>query len=519
MAEFKKRKVLFVYPDFVENRTGTQLKGSYSEGIASISAVLKQGGHDTALYHLSGMVPKEEYIAHVKSVNPDFVAFSTWTSAYPFVKDLLKWTKEDTDLYTVCGGYHATLCPEEVIADKNVDAVCIGEGEYPILDLCNAFDNPEERHKITSFWFNVNGEVIKNPVRPFISDLDALPMPDMELFDFDRFLSSKIKTAIVMVSRGCIFSCTYCANSQLRKVYPSSSHYARFKSAERAVSYLEHIIEKYPYIEYFNFMDSILNMKKDWFEEFIDLYKERLAIPFCCRLRLDIINEDIVRKLKEANCYLVDVGIECGDADVRKNYLYRNMSDETILESFALFNKYKISTLTFNIVGLPYETIKTSLKTVKLNARIKPNRMVISIFYPFPNTKLTDMAREAGFIDENTDFSSEVPCKQPQYPAPQVLFAQHFFKHYVSCYKIAYKLPGFIGKAYEKWLDFCFTFPYKPHMFFVYSHKLWNKLINTMKRVLMKISPKMYLKLRDSLIKLKKVDAKEKKNAAAASQR
>jgi radical SAM superfamily enzyme YgiQ (UPF0313 family) len=498
-----KRKVLIVYPDFVENNAGTKLKGSYSEGIASISAVLKQGGHSVALYHMNGRVSREEYVKELQERQPDVVAFSAWTSAFKFVKELLVWTKEE-GFFTLVGGYHATLCPEEVIAAPGVDCVCVGEGEYPFLDLCDRFDDKEALYKTESLWFNVDGETVRNPVRPFIEDLDSLPPPDMGLFDFDNFLSSRIKTAIVMVSRGCIFGCTYCANSQLRAVYPRASKYARFKSPQRAVEYLQSILDRYPYIGYFNFMDSILNMHKEWFEEFIVLYAGKLKIPFSCRLRLDYLDEEIVRKLKEAGCYQVDVGIESGDAELRRDWLHRPMSDELIERSFSYFHKYKISTLTFNIVGLPHETIQKSLKTVKLNARINPKKMVVSIFYPFPHTKLTEMAKEAGFLPENANYNSEVVCKQPQYKDHQIRYAQHYFKIYVRLFKFAYSCPRFIGKPLEAYYNWAFTTKLKPHKFLVALHSGCIKMLHGAKRLLMKLSPKTYVKLRDRSVNLKK---------------
>jgi radical SAM superfamily enzyme YgiQ (UPF0313 family) len=501
--ENKKRKVLIVYPDFVENSAGTKLKGSYSEGIASISAVLKQGGHDVALYHMGGKVSKEEYIRELREQKPDIAAFSAWTSAYKFVKELLLWTKEE-GLFTYVGGYHATLCPEEVISTPGVDCLCIGEGEYPTLDLCDRFGDKEALYQTESLWFNTENGTVKNPVRPFIEDLDSLPPPDMGLFDFDNFLSSRIKTAIVMVSRGCIFGCTYCANSQLRAVYPRAAHYARFKSPRRAVGYLQSILDRYPYIGYFNFMDSILNMHKEWFEEFIVLYTEKLKIPFACRLRLDLIDEDIVRKLKDAGCYLIDVGIESGCPDIRKNLLHRPMTDGVIEKSFSYFRKYGISTLTFNMVGMPHETIQKTLLTVKLNARIKPKKMVVSIFYPFPHTKLTTIAKEAGFLPADADYNSEVVCKQPQYPDKQIRFAQHYFKIFVRLYKFAYACPKWLGKPLESFFGWYFCTKAKPHGLLTALHSGCLKMLHGGKRLLMKLSPKTYVKLRDKSVNLKK---------------
>jgi len=500
-----KRKVLIVYPDFVENRSATKLKGSYSEGIASISAVLKQNGHDVSLFHMTEMVTKKDYIQKLKKEKPDIVAFSTWSSAYKHVKEMSIWTKEETGIFTVVGGYHATLCPEDVIGEPGIDAVCIGEGEFPLLNLCNRLDDKKKLLKTESFWFNIDGKITKNPVQPYISDLDELPMPDMELFDFDRFLSSKIKTAIVMVSRGCIFSCTYCANSQLRNVYPNPKGYARFKSPERAVTYLQDIIKRYPYIEYFNFMDSLLNMDREWFAKFIVLYTKKLShIRFSCRLRLDFLDEETVKNLKAAGCYLVDVGIESGDPELRKKVLYRGMSDEVIEKSFSYFRKYKISTLTFNMVGLPYEDIHKTLKTVKLNARLKPNKIVVSIFYPFAHTRLKEIAQEAGFLPDDADYDSDLVCKQPQYPDKQIRYAQSYFKIYVRKFRIAYALPKFIGKPLEKWWSFCFTTRFKPFGLVVGIRKIYLRVWHGSKRILMTATPKLYIWLRNKSVKLKK---------------
>ncbi|MCL2678086.1 MAG: B12-binding domain-containing radical SAM protein [Clostridiales bacterium] len=509
----KKRKVLIVYPDFVENSAGTQLKGSYSEGIASISAVLKQSGHEVALYHMREMATKEEFLTQLREHDADIVAFSIWTRVFRFVKEMLVWTKEKTRAFTVCGGYHATLSPDEVIAARGADCVCIGEGEYPLLDLCERLGDKEALYKTENLWFNVEGEIIKNPVRPFIGDLDALPAPDMELFDFGSFLSSRIKTAIVMVSRGCLFSCTYCANSRLREVYPESARYARFKSPAKAVAYLQSILDKYPYIEYFNFMDSVLNMKRAWFEEFIVLYAQKLRIPFCCRTRADLLNEKTVRLLKEANCYMVDIGVESGDEAMRREILHRNMSDEMIVSAFAYLNEYKISTLAFNIVGLPHEDIRKSLKTVKLNARIRPTKIVVSIFSPFPHTRLTEMAKEAGFLADEADFTKEVVCKQPQYPDAQIIFAQQYFTIFVKLFKFAYACPKWLGRPLEKLFDFLFVCR-KPYGLLVFLRRGWVRMLHGAKRLLMKFSPKLYVKLRDKSVKYKKPEAAAKKEEA-----
>jgi anaerobic magnesium-protoporphyrin IX monomethyl ester cyclase len=508
-----KQKVLLVYPDFVEVRGATQMKGSYSEGLASISAVLKEGGHHVSLFHMNTPLGKDRYIREIKGFDADIIGITAWTYVYPHVKELVRWTREATDALIVCGGYHATLAPEEVIAAEGIDALCIGEGEYPLLDLCNNLDSDSNIYGIESLWFRRGEQVIRNPVRCYPDNLDLLPIPDFELFDFENFLSSRIKTALVMLSRGCVFNCTYCANPQLREIYPNRGSYARFKSPQRSIEYLRAILDRYPFIKYFNFMDSILPLKRAWFMEFIELYRSEINLPFNCRLRSDLLDEEIVARLKEAKCYLAHLGIESGDEELRYKYLSRRMSDQQIIDSFRWLNQYKIPTLTYNIVGLPHETPQKALKTIKLNVRVGAKRTITSIFFPYPNTRLAEISREAGFIGEEVDYTALAVLKQPQFKRYEVIFAHRYFRAFTAFYRLAFKLPRPFSRWAERFFDWLFCTKLLPRRFLVGLHFAWAGFLSATKRIFMRVAPQPYLALRNILIRLR--TGKEKSNLAA----
>lgn len=495
-------KVLLVYPDFIESRGGTHLRGSYSEGLASISAVLKQAGHTVALYHLNAPPTKEKYIQTVQNHAPDIVGFTAWTAVYPYIQDFLRWTREAGDYFTVCGGYHATLAPEEVIREEGINAVCIGEGEYPMLDLCNHFhDRGADFYALPSLWYRRGEEIIRNPVRPYPENLDELPLPDFALFDFENFLSSRVQTALVMLSRGCVYNCTYCANPQLREIYPNRSNYARFKSPLKSIEYLQAILDRYPFIRYFNFMDSILPLKRAWFMEFADLYRKEIGLPFHCRLRADLMDEAIVLKLKEAGCYLGHLGIESGDAEMRSRYLSRRMTDQQIIDSMQWLRRHGIPVLTYNIVGLPHENLRRTLKTIKLNARAGAKRMIVSIFFPYPSTRLAEIAREAGYIGDTVDYRGQVVLKQPGYSEYQVLFAHRFFRAFAALYRFAFALPRPLAGLAERGIDWLFCTRLLPRRLCVAFYNVWAWLLNVTKRGLMRLAPRSYLRLRNALIR------------------
>lgn len=496
MENTKKANVLLVYPDYFEwSSKSKNSGGNYSEGLASISAVLKAAGHSVSLLHLFYSHTKEEFQEKIRDKGYDLIGFSTRTTAFEEVQQMAIWTKEATNAFVYCGGYHCTLVPDEVLACEGIDAVCIGEGEYPTRELCDRFFEGNF-YDIQSMYFKVNGEIIRNPVAPMIEDLDELPIPDFDLFDYPNLEHCRTKTAIVMMSRGCLFSCTYCGNSQFRQVYPNKKHYARFRSPENAIMYLETLLEKYPWIEFINFRDAIFNMYSDWFDTFIEMYKERIHLPFTGNLRLDIMTEDTVRRMAEAGCYMIDVGVESGDEEIRRKYLRRMMTDEQMKNAFSWFRKYGITSLTYNIVGLPHEDLHKALKTVKLNVDLNADRVIPNIFYPYPMTVLHDIAKEAGFVPDVIPPDTKVALKQENFPEHEVLFASNYFLHFLKSYKRARKMPKWLGKRYEKWLDRVFVSKYTPRKFLNFCSDVKSGFVAGIKRFLVTKMPNFYVWLR-----------------------
>lgn len=496
----RKARMLLVYPDYTDrDLNGKTTGGNYSEGLASISAVLKQGGHQVELLHLHCLLNEKSFKKALESKGDfDIIGFSIRTTAFPDCREYIKWTRESRkDVFIICGGYHCTLVPAEVLAAEGVDCVCIGDGEYAELELCDCMTSGKDYTGIESLWFkNPDGSFIQNPVHPLFADLDRLPIPDFDLFDYKNLESVKVDTAIVMMSRGCFYNCTYCGNSQFRNVYPNKKIYARFRSPENGILYLKTLLSKYPNIKFINFRDAIFNMFPEWFDKFIELYKNEIHLPFTGNIRFDILTEDTVRRMKEAGCYTIDMGVESGDQELRFKYLKRYMTNEMMINCSHWFHKYGIAQLTYNIIGLPYEDIHRALKTVKLNARMKSDRVIPNIFYPYPGTKLYETAKEAGFLPEVISPDCRVPLVQKQFSEYEVLFVEAYFMHFVKRYKLAFRMDNAIGRTYEKWLDHRFTSKYVPHKLYVKLHDGYTAVRNFFKDMLVNNMPKMYLKLR-----------------------
>ena len=435
-------RFLFVYPDFLEaTKLVKSIPGNYNEGIASISAVLRQGGHDTFLLHLTYMPTREDFIRQVKSFSPDMIGFSVRTSALGFVTEMAGWLDDAMgEVYVIAGGYHASLAPEEVITLRGIDAVCLGEGEFVTLDFVSSFEaNGRPDLSADSFWIREGDTIHKNPVRPYLLDVDALPFPDLDIFDFPRLKSNATQnTAEVIVSRGCLYSCTYCANAQLRNLYPDKKHYTRFRSPENAIAYLERQLEKDPKIEAFNFNDAILNMYEDWFYAFTQLYMEKIGKKYTCNLRFDHMDEKMARRLADSGCYLVTIGLENGNEAFRRKYLRRTMDNDHIVEVSHMLRRFGVIVYTYNIIGLPHETLELSLETIRLNARMHTDNIVASNFFPYPATEIRRIAEEAGFIDPSVSPHDPMQLRQPNFKRSDFMYVKYSFLKLIKKYRKIY---------------------------------------------------------------------------------
>jgi radical SAM superfamily enzyme YgiQ (UPF0313 family) len=146
------------------------------------------------------------------------------------------------------------------------------------------------------------------------------------------------------------------------------------------------------------FHDDIFGVDPAWLAEFSEMYKRKVALPFWCNQKPDLFDKRRAKLLRDAGCVRVHLGIESGSPSIRKELLGRDISDEEIVEAFALARSLGMKTVSFNMIGLPGETEEDIMQTIRLNRKVKPGWLLYSVFYPFPGTKLYDTCIREGLI-------------------------------------------------------------------------------------------------------------------------
>ena len=399
-------KILFVYPDitYSEYVAPSDWNGKLYLGLAYLSASLMKSGFYTELYHVLQDVERHIFVQKLKSFLPfDLVAFSATSNMFSYVKKWADWTKETLpDVKIVCGGVHATLSPLETIQCTGIDMVCIGEGENTMVELCQALSQNQDYNTIEGLWVKIKGQIKQNPVRPLCSQLDSIPFPHRDLFSYPLLHHEKKGITTIMASRGCPYSCTYCCNHALKKVFKGLGEYVRFRSVDNVISEILMIQKKYPFIDKLFFSDDILPLNKKWFAKFAQVYRQ-IGMPYICNIHPLLLDEKIFKHLKESNCVELHIGIESGNEQIRKA-LNRPISQNRLLQIFKLAEAYHIDIYPYNIIGFPYESLDQIIDTIAVNALIKNEHIKVgppSLFYPYPKTDLFKQTKEMNLMPGN----------------------------------------------------------------------------------------------------------------------
>ncbi len=449
-------KITLVYSDIGSDAIFGVARIDYYEGIGSLSASLKQAGHVVSLLYYTQLPAREAFVQNVVDTSPDIIGFSSTSLQFHHIRVLARWLEESgrtRDIPTICGGVHATMAPEEVIRAEGIDFICRGEGEAALLELCHRLQQGGDPSNIANLWYRRGNSITRNPVRPPV-DLDTLPLPDRQIFEIGPHPPAGRSYAKAMLSRGCPFACPYCSNAMFLSLYGGSS-FVRRRSVDSAMAYLRALLQHHRRDTTINFSDQVFNLDRRWMRAFVQRYPREIGRPFSVQLAFRHLCREDIQLLAQAGCIAISFGLETGDPTLRQEVLHRQETEQQILQGAQWCKEAGISLILYNIVGLPGESLRSVLNTIRLNARLGPKRAMCSIFYPFPATALHELCREAGYLTsrEVSSMDEDTRLDLPTITRQQVRFALHSFRQMVRLFRLAGELPQPARALAEKALE------------------------------------------------------------------
>jgi radical SAM superfamily enzyme YgiQ (UPF0313 family) len=352
-------------------------------GIYALAGVLKR--NDAQLYFVSSR-NFSKILKQIQCIRPDLVCYSSFSSTISLYAAFDDIAKKRFKFKSIIGGPGPTF-DWSTLRNSSIDAICVGEGEYAIVDyIQNGFEPAKNI-------FNRNAP-FPTDFYP-LADMDNLPFPDRSVVYKTDPLLKQSPSKQFFSGRGCPYNCSYCFNHKFREIFHGCGPQVRKKSVDYLIEEIKDVRRHYPLKEII-FNDDIFILGQKWFTEFCDRYPREVGLPYTCNVRADLINEELAAGLRQSSCQGVNWAIETGNEQIRNNVLNRNMPDDQIYHAARCLTKYGIRFRTGNILGLPGETLTQMYETVEMNIKVKPYLGLANIFIPFPGLKLTQYAMEQG---------------------------------------------------------------------------------------------------------------------------
>ncbi len=290
----------------------------------------------------------------------------------------------------VFGGTHPTFVTNEVINNEFVDVVVMGEGEITLQELLECND----LSKIKGIVFKKNNRIVRNKPRERIEDLDSLPMPAYDLLPVLKYKPAvgtyqKLPAMSMVTSRGCPGRCTFCSKTLGNKFV--------FKSAKKIFGEIKYLIKNYK-IRQIIFYDDTFTVYKDNVMELCDLIiKEGLNISWTCFARVDFVDFEMLKKMKQAGCHQIMYGVENIDSTILKN-INKNLNIDQVVKVNNWTKKAGIECRLAFMVGNPGDNEEIIKKNIKFVKKINPDFLVVNITTPFPGTAMFDWAKKKNLI-------------------------------------------------------------------------------------------------------------------------
>jgi len=304
----------------------------------------------------------------------------------------------DKEVIVIFGGIHATVMPDEVLQNENVDFVVKGEAEYTLLELIRQIKGCKlEKNKLANIGFRENGQIVYTKTSTKMLEINDVPM-----FPYDMFDPSRYNLGFILTSRGCPFDCIFCSQRVITKrVY-------RYTDSERVMEELDYIINKLkqPNVTFF---DDYFTGDKKRVMELCSMIQERgfhRKASFGVQTRGDSIDKELMIAMRAANFDSLMFGIETA-SDKLMALINKKETVQENIDAVKLAKEMGFTVEATFIYGFPTETFDDRFKAFALSLEIEIDRARFNNATPYPGTEMYNMVKEKLDIEPGwVNFSS-----------------------------------------------------------------------------------------------------------------
>ena len=429
---------------FPARTAGSQINYWQPLGTLYVGACLLRAGHEVTFLDGS-FLSHEAILQRVRQLKPDFAGiYSTtfgWPSALRTAQDIKAL---DPGIWTCVGGPYPTAAPEACLDDggRAIDAVVVGEGERTVVEILERLESGRDLAGVAGLIARKDGRIVRNPPRPLIADLDALPYPSRELLgDRSRYIPApatyrRKPVAIVTTSRGCDRHCLFCF--QMDKERKSGTHGVRYRSIENVLEEIELCLRQ-GYRE-IKFIDDSLAADRDRAMRLTaEIRRRGLDFTWFASVCANQGDEELFRAMKAGGCWAVLIG---GESGVQRNLntIRKGATLDQIRGAVAAAKAAGLRVTVPFMFGIPGETFDDALATIDFAVSLNPDLANFHAITPFPGTPLHDRAAEYGTVSRNLrDFTFQGAAF-----APHSMTRDEILKARQLAFRRFYSRPSFL---------------------------------------------------------------------------
>ena len=356
-------------------------------GLLYVAAYAEKEGHPVVVRDLSIPRKKEE----IDFKKYDIVGISTDTTRHRQALRLAKKAKAN-GCTVVMGGPHPGYVDDEILSTNQVDFIVRGEGEVTFSELVAALDKKNGQFdSVQGISFFSNGKLVRTPPRPFIEDLDNLPLPARHLVPMDDYRRTKLggrDITPLVTSRGCPYQCAFCA----------SSHFWGTKVRMRSVASVLNEIEEIHHRHHFDavaFLDDTFNLfPKRVIEICHGIVEKKLDLWWWCLSRIDLLlrNEEMIKEMVRAGAKSVFIGVESSNTETLEA-LKKGINVESTVQAVEMLKRNGLEIHASYILGELHETVESIHETIHFAKKLDTNVAQFSILTPYPGTAIYEQVK------------------------------------------------------------------------------------------------------------------------------
>jgi len=415
-----KLKVMLIFPSSLHCKLSRFIPYEPPLGLAYIAAMLEKNDWNVKILDcLASSFNLAKLAKSIRAYKPNVIGVSCLTANRFDAFTTVTLAKEASPDSVICmGGPHVSLAAEDTLKHiQAIDMVIRGEGEFTMTDLVQTIEKGESLSKVLGIsWRDSENNIIRNPSRPPIENLDKLPFPARHLLPLNRYalhymcyMPDNVQGKIfsLMASRGCLYNCSFCQTPSLwgRRI--------RYRSVQNVISEIEHCMNTFGY-KAFRFHDDTLTTDRKWIIRFCDeLTRKGIDAPWNLSGRVNLVDEQILEEMKKAGCYSIAFGIESGDPYILKN-INKGTTVKQVEDAVKLTKKAGILPFGYLMTGNPGENEETLLKTLELANRLKFIANGVSCAVIYPSTQFFKLAQQKGNIQNNFSWADKIDEIPPE---------------------------------------------------------------------------------------------------------